>query len=262
MPNIFINPRATIPILISAFNILTYIVFALAIYLKDKKYNKLAVIHTILTFTSLLLYRSALGRSDLTHVETSSSFIFIVLGLNLGLYLTIINTNTKVLRFILLLLIIIDTSFIGKSYISRNPRNIFSFVQNTYQYVHLDNNAFINKDNQDGILRLKEIFKDESCIMNFTSQAVIPYLLDKPSCGRLYISYFASAEPVREEFFSTIREDAPQYILYSSKSWTYNLDNITNYQRFPNIMQYIDNKYEYFELVSDYWVVYKLVRTS
>ena len=66
-----------------------------------------------------------------------------------------------------------------------------------------------------------------------------------------------NTKELREKFIKDLAEINPEYIIYSSKSWTQNLDNITNEQRMPEVLDYVNEKYAYYETVSDYWEIYK-----
>ncbi len=256
-PNLLTNLRPTLPLVITAINVLIFTLVVRVLYLKDDKLKALAIIHSTLLVTSLVFYRTALGRSDLLHIETSSSFIFIVLGFSLGLLILSLNELDRFVVPTLALSLLLNFGFVFLTFVKANPANLISFPKRMADFVTTNDLDFVNTERRAGIVRLREIFNDQKCIVNLTSEAAMPYLLSKPSCGRIYISYFASAEPVRNDFLTTIVKTSPKYILYSSKSWTQNLDNITNDQRFPAVIKYVQASYEPFETVSDYWTVYK-----
>jgi hypothetical protein len=261
-PNLFAFPRTTIPVFISAFNTTVFVLLLFVVYLRNNSLRRLALIHATLLLASLILYRTALGRSDLLHIETSSSFVFAVLGLSVGLLIIFTKGTQKLTEPILYSSIFLNVLFMLFVGIKTDPSNMFTFSQRTAQFVKTDDLEFINPERREGIRRLKDTFDQERCVLNLTSEAVMPYLLNRPSCGRIYISYFAAGEPVRSELMSTVKDASPEYILYSSKNWTQNLDNITNLQRFPDIMSYIEGSYVNYETVSDYWVIYRKISSK
>ena len=264
-PNIIKSFRFTLPLLISSFNILIYLIFFAFVYKNGKLKNE-GIIHGIMTASSLLFYRSALGRSDLTHLEYSSSFVFIVLGLNIALIISYIfpvhvlpdKSKEKLQKHAILFPAFLNCFFLLFTFSKNfNPSNIFSFGSRLNEYVHREDYAFYNKNYADGVKRLNQIFADEKCVFSLASDAISPFMLRKPSCNEFYISYFASVDPYREKFIKDLAEINPEYIIYSSKSWTQNLDNITNEQRMPEVLDYVNEKYAHYETVSDYWEIYK-----
>ncbi len=256
-PSLISSFRFTLPMIISGFNILIYIILMYFIYLK-KDLKTEGLVHGLLTVISLLHYRSALGRSDMTHIEYSSSLIIMVFGINIILLIIFFNLLKKKLNYLVVFLVILNCSYIILPAIKTfNPSNIFTFGFRLNVFVHKDDDAFINKDRIGGISRLKQIFGGEECVFSLTSDAFTPYLVKKPSCGPVYITYFASVDPVRSSFLNELKTKNPKYILYSSKLWTQSLDRITNNQRLSELMKYVDSKYSHYEMVADYWDVYK-----
>ncbi len=256
-PNIITSFRFTLPLLISALNLLVYVILFLFLYLKNPEAKNMGIVHTTLTFISLLHYRSALGRVDLTHIEVNSGLIFLLLGFNAALITMLFfphKFGKTVIKVSVMLIVILSV------YMARQipPSNLFTFVSRAKVFLHEDSLSYVNKDRVEGIRELRQIFSKEKCVLSLTSEAAMPYLLNKPSCGPLYISYFASAEPVRSRFLDDIKAYRPKYLLFSTKSWTQDMDGISNEYRFPGVMKYVENNYSFYKLVADYWVVYAL----
>jgi hypothetical protein len=264
-PNIIKSFRFTLPLIVSAFNILIYLILFTFVYKNGKLKNE-GIVHGILTASSLLFYRSVLGRGDLTHLEYSSSFVFIVLGLNISLIIGYIfytdilpdKNKKKLQKYTALIPTLLNCVFLLVTFSKNfNPANIFSFGDRLNDYTHKEDSAFYNENYAKGVKRLKQIFADEKCVFSLSSDAISPFMLRKPSCNEFYISYFASVDPYREKLIKDLEEISPEYIIYSSKSWTQNLDNITNEQRMPEVLNYVNERYTHYETVSDYWDIYK-----
>ena len=256
-PSLITSFRFAFPLMLQSLNFLVYLIFLFFVYLKNDLKTQ-GFVHSILTALSLIHYRSALGRSDLTHIEYSSSLVIMVLGLNLVLLLIFLKPSKKILDIIITSFFVLNCFFlIYPSVKGFNPINIVTFDKRLKDFIQKKDEEFINKDRTSGIVKLKEIFNEERCIYSLTSEALTPYLLKKPSCGPIYISYFASVDPYRESFLRDLMVNNPKYLVYSSKSWTQNLDNIINSQRFPKLMEYVNSNYSHYETVSDYWEVYR-----
>ncbi|MFZ2663850.1 MAG: hypothetical protein WAX66_00595, partial [Patescibacteria group bacterium] len=66
-PSLLKSFRFTLPLILLSLNVLIYAVLFFFVYIKGRYKNE-GVVHGLLTLISLIHYRSALGRSDLTHV--------------------------------------------------------------------------------------------------------------------------------------------------------------------------------------------------
>lgn len=247
------NLRFTIPILISSLNLLFLLFLFLFVY-HEEKFKNIKIFHLMIQLISILIYRSALGRSDLIHIETSSTFIFITLGLNMGILFYLVVFHRIFKKYLSITIFILSLIFLASS-TNLNISNILSFRSRLLEHIYADDIYYVNEVRRDGIYRLRDIFNNESCVYNITSEASLPYLIKKPSCGRYYISYLASADPARLDLSITINSEKPKYIIYSTKGWTQDMDNISNNERFKDLMSNIEENYRLYENVSDYWSV-------
>lgn len=257
IPSLFNSFRYTFPLLIGAFNLIALLIAYLKYYSKGLN-TKIGYVHFILTLMSLLHFRSALGRSDLMHIEYSSSFLFIVLGFNFALIIWYLNLKQKYLKLIFIILASLNiVALLYPAFRNLNLRNLFTVKERVNIFVNKSDYDFYNQDRLEGVKKLEEIFKDERCIFDLSSSALTPYMLKKPSCGYFYISYFASSDSLQKVLINDLRVNSPNYIIYETKMWTQNLDGITNIQRLPKVLQYVNSNYSHYEMVSDYWEVYK-----
>ena len=81
-------------------------------------------------------------------------------------------------------------------------------------------------------------------------------MFKKPSCNEYYISYFSAVDPLRDQFINDLEEIKPNYIIYSTNSWTQNLDNISNNQRIPTVLEYVNQNYQFYKTYGDNWNIY------
>ncbi len=256
-PSLIGSFRYTFPLITGALNLLVLVIAYLKYYSKGFKV-KVGYVHIILTLISMLHFRSALGRSDLMHIEYSSSLIFIVLGFNFAVLICYLNLKQKYLKLIFIILASLNTiALVYPTMGNLNLRNLFTVKERINIYINRPDYDFYNQDRLEGVKRLEEIFKNEECIFDLSSSALTPYMLKKPSCGYFYISYFASSDSLQKVLINDLRVNSPNYIIYETKMWAQNLDGITNIQRLPKVLQYVNSNYSHYEMVSDYWEVYK-----
>jgi len=256
-PSLIHSFRYTIPLIIGAFNLLILLIEYLTKYSKGKEI-KIGYIHFFLTIISLLHFRSALGRSDLMHVEYSSSLLLIVLGFNCVLLIYYLNLKQKYLNFFFILFALLNMfALVYPIKGNLNLKNLLTVKERVDIYVKRPDYDFYNQDRLDGVKRFEEIFHDDKCIFDLSSSALTAYMLKKPSCGQFYISYFASSDTLQDLLIDDLKNNNPNYIIYSTEMWTQNLDGITNNQRLPKVLEYVDSNYSQYEIISEYWNVYK-----
>lgn len=255
------NFRSTFPLILIMLNLKALVFTYKKNYFDNKK--EIFIVHSILTFASIIQYRSGLGRSDLLHIEYSSTFIILLFSFNiciLSSFLKFIqNYFIKITNTLLILLVFL---LIYQLYINFNPNNLLNYHSNLDKFVNLPDKEFTINDKFNALNELEEIFENEKCIFSFGNDAITPFLLRKPSCSEFYLSYFASPQPFQEKLVEMLVKKSPEYIIYSTYSWYQNIDNISNEKRLNKVMRYIDSNYIYYKTVSNNWVIYKKVIRS
>ena len=92
---------------------------------------------------------------------------------------------------------------------------------------------------------INEIFKDENCIQNFSTELLIPYLLKKPSCNKYFAPWLTSGKKLEEDYVKNLKETKPNYIIYKSSQFRVDIDTV---ERLKNINKYIlENYTPYFD---------------
>lgn len=192
------------------------------------------------------------------HVEYSSSLLFINFGFNFAIIISYLNLKQKYFNLFVIFLASLNILLLVYPLKGNiNYRNLFTVRERIYIYVKRPDYDFYNQDRLEGVRRLEEIFRDEKCIFDLSSSALTPYMLKKPSCGIFYISYFASSDTLQNLLINDLKNNNPKYIIHSTSMWTQDLDGITNNQRLPKVLEYVDSKYTQYEVISEYWYVYK-----
>lgn len=210
----------------------------------------------VLGLASMVFYRSALGRCDLPHVAYSAGMVFLAAGYLLSSILWGVMVSRKGSAVLLAVLCAVNVGLLVPQWQRISWSAVLTSSERLKAYAHQPDDVFFPEKERVVLRRLREVFRDEECIFSLTSEAAWPYLLRKPPCGRFPIAWFASARPVREEFFRDLVQDRPERILFSSPTWPNAINGIPNSVRFPDILSYVEDHYAPEEDVMG-WIVYR-----
>jgi hypothetical protein len=258
----YIYPRPgfnkhTAPMVMIGIQIYGFLVYFLKKYRFGYSNRHICYIHLSFVVLSVFYFRSSLGRSDLSHVYYGSSFAFLGVGLLIWLIIKMIK-NKYIFLIVIIALFSLNAFIIYKRLLPEvNFDKISSFKVRVANFMQLDDSEFLNPNERSAILRMEEIFKEEKCFFSFTSEAAMPYLLKKTSCGKNFIVWFCSPRPKRDEIMSDLIRCSPKYILFKSKHWTNAIDRIDNAKRFDDVYNFIISRYAPFETINNDWEVYR-----
>lgn len=231
------------------------------IYNNSKKENQNIKFFLIyLIFASILFFKSGLMRSDTPHIKYSSGsymmllFFFIIYHvlnyINKKKYnqVKIIFHKNKFITFSFVF-IFLSAFFFQKNLF--NLVNIFNFEKNFYNLTNIEDERFLSKDYRNFINKYKKLTENEYCVQQFTDDNAIPYLVNKPTCTKYYVSAHILTNWTENNFIDELKDKEPLYIVYSSNiNWFKYRNNALNADN------YILKNYFLFEDLSP-WIIYK-----
>ncbi len=91
--------------------------------------------------------------------------------------------------------------------------------------------------------KLRRAFDQEPCVFALPSEPGWYLYLGKLPCTRFYITWFAAPTRFQREVIRDLREKEPRTILYSSPNWTNAIDGIPAQRRYPELVDFIKNRY-------------------
>ena len=274
-----------------ALKILILIIVNIIICIKiclEKKFNlstqkKLTFIFLIIS--SIIIFKSALIRSDTYHLKYTSGFIillfltqiyFLIFYYLKKLFPSFENLifNKKKLNgiiFILILFLVLtkDINFIKiKNNFEKGIKEVFlkednyflNFKPGMYNYGRRYNNNDYLED-RNFIDYYKKLTINDSCIQNFTEYLALAYFLNKPTCTKYYNAQFIQHGITDYLFLDEFEKNLPNYILYASP--IFHIDKQGNIQQnelingIPKVDTFIKKKYEFFENYLNKWVIFK-----
>ena len=235
---------------------------------------------------SLIIFKSALIRSDAYHLKYTLGYILLCFFIQVY-YLLLVETNkfsifTKKINlgkkiYINTILIIISVLFIFSKNIStykiynnvnenirvvltKNDNYFLNFKPKMYNYGRVYNEKNIN-DDREFILYYKKLISGDNCIQNFTEYLALGYFIKKPTCTSFYNPQFIQHNNTDKKFLNEFKKNLPNYILF--KSPVIFLDK-SGYQQqkslldgIPNVERFIEKKYSFHEYYLNNWVIYK-----
>jgi len=232
---------------------------------------KTKVFINLLFISGVLIFKSALTRSDSYHLKYSSGIYTLVFALVLLLFLfqrlevnkklnhLLSSTKKKIKsRFIFTFFITLSFLFFSGIFDKKNNtttikkiQNILNLKINMTYLLKADDSLFINENAESVLKYYKEISKGDECIQIFSDHALFSYILKKPSCTQFYTSARILNGYTEAKFINQLKLASPNFILYKS---LYNIQ--TNYLNMPNATKYIEKEYSFFKNYND-WIFYK-----
>lgn len=243
-----------IPMIAIAIQLLLFVVYFFLFYLPGKINRTRFYIHLIFTVMSVVYFRSAFGRGDVTHLLYASSFAWF--GLVLIFWNYCIRLNYRSITIILIALLALNLHATQKRYKSYKPSMIKSFASRASIYAAYPDKKFLDPKLYKSIQGLKELFQDQPGIMVYSSDAGLPYLLRKVHYGKNYIVWFSSSAQRRQELKKDFEKYKPELLVVTGFSHCY--DGICNDKRFPKLDKWIHKNYKVYRGYAP-WEVYKRI---
>ena len=215
----------------------------------------------LLFISSIIFFKTALGRSDTPHIKYSSGlYIFIIYFTLIFLSFTFVAKKEffkKIINFIreknyvifISIFILIFISIMTSSH--KSIKNLLNVEKNIKSLVKADNEKFLSAKKIDFINKFRILSKNDTCTQVFTGDISITYLLGKPSCTQFFVPSHIITGWTEARFISQLKDKSPQFIVYSSSNnWLIDRRNMKNADEF------IKKNYFFFKKIYD-WEIYK-----
>ena len=243
-----------VPILLIGVQVLFLAVWFLGRYLSRPGGRVQFYIHVSLTCLAVLHFRTALGRGDIAHLFYSSTFAYI--GVAFLLWTLARRMNRRYIYALMVVLLALNARKMATIYKRIKPAKIAAYVRDVRQYVELDDSLFVQPEARAAVADMKKLFANEPGIFNYSSDAVLPYLLKKPPVGRNFVVWFSSSRARRAELQRDLLRARPRYIVYSGLYTC--VDSFCNERRFPELHPYVLKHYAPFRTFGP-WAVHRRI---
>jgi len=251
-PFISNDARSTKALVLIILTGILLIIFNLSKKTKTKYKNK--VFFSFLYFMNILIFGSAIVRSDSPHIKSSSGlFLFLFAAITLYFIFRIVENFDKknelfkegfvIIKkyFFLIASIIIIINFTLISEYPINLKKLFFSPETIKKLIVRDNKNYLSKDHIEMINYYSDLIKEEKCVQIFTNESAIPYFLNKPTCSKFYSMTMAADIKSQKFFIKELIITKPKIILVDSDESSY---NDTKY-RLPLVLNFIESNYSF-----------------
>ena len=226
--------------------------------------NEYKVLLIFIFIISIITYKTALGRSDGPHIRSVTGLPLLLLCIiTLNLIFDFILKNKKYLKIfqnvanfkntLIFMFILLSIFFLP----NLNFQNIISFKSSVKNYVNLSDEFFLTERQNLLIKRYNNLTIEDKCVLIFTYDAAIPYLLKKPSCNKYYYIWNIGNKKNQNLFIKSIENRKPNFILLGGDYKNPITIGLEPHERLPIIHNFIIKNYLLDENVLD-WRIYKL----
>ena len=231
-----------------------------SINLSVKQDSKFILVILLIFIISIIQFKYGLSRSDGGHIRIATGFIYLSL-FSISFY-KIINAafarknisnylNINKLNFFLLILLLCSI-FINKKFEDKSLANLPYFYSGVKNLINYKNDKFINKDYQSFVSFYKRLTNQDKCLMIFTNEPILYYLLKKPTCSKYYLLYLSTPINIQHKIVKDLSSKKPNFLVYKSE-----VDNYGHVgDRLKVLDSYIRTEYSFFEKFK-HWEIYK-----
>ncbi len=242
----------------------------------SKKLNinaNLKIYLNLIFISGILIFNSALTRSDVYHLKYSSGlyslififviyyFLFLYLKENKTINIYFGKLKNKIKQNIILNISVIFSVLFLSGYlneknqnsIQQNLNNLTNFNANIKNLITANTKDYLQDREIIALQKYKILSSKDSCIQYFADDNFFPFFLKKPTCTKFYLSNQILREFSEEKFISEFQKSMPNIILYESPTkLMFNNDNL------QNAMKFVRDNYEFYENFNGY-IFYKKI---
>ena len=221
--------------------------FVLHNILFSKNMNE-KIFFIFLFFLSFIMYKNALGRSDSYHIRMSNDLPILIVSYFSLKQLLAINYFKKV--NVKLISIFIACFFLTLNYKNINFYNIINVKKNYNYFIKKEDSTFLKSEVTNFVKYYKNLIKNEKCIVNFTDDLILPYLLKKPTCSKFVLTWLGSPTNNQKKYIQDLQEEKPKFIIYDSPE--FKVDGISSADRLKQVNTFILKNYKFYEEFEGY----------
>ncbi len=217
------------------------------------------IILLLIFISSIIFFKSALGRTDTPHIKYSSGLYLFLIYFSISFFLInfFIKKEYQYLKFLFekkylinlsIFLVIIFSIILNDQ---REIKNLLNIHKNITKLTLARDNEYLSNKQIDFINDFKTLSIKDNCVQVFTGDISISYLLNKPSCTQFYLPSHIISGWTEERFIIQLKKSNPQFIVYNSgNNWLIDRRNMKLADEF------IKQKYFFFKTMGD-WEIYK-----
>jgi len=238
------SARATKNLLAIIFSL----IISLSLFFKnDEKYSyKLKIILFSVSIFCFLSYIYALGRSDGPHIKQAFAFplVFFVLYFLFNFIYFISKSKVIFFKNSNIVFTILPILFVFFYLMNIDFKKINNFKTRFNNYISLEDSNFLSEEDSLFVNTVSKIVEKEKCILLFTNDAALLYLLKKPSCTKFYFVYSIGSVKNQEKMIDEMKNTNLIILNGKTDNWATPLEI-----KYPLIYNYINRNYSDFKNV-------------
>ena len=228
--------------------------------------NESKILLIFIFIISVVMYKTALSRSDGPHIRSITGLPLLLLCIiTLNLIFDFILKNEKYLKIFqnitnfrnAISLMLISFSIFIFFIFNLNFKNIINFESRVQNYVNLSDEFFLSESQNLLIKRYNDLTIKDECVLIFTYEAAIPYLLKKPSCNKYYFVHTIGSKENQNLFIKSVENRKPNFILLGGEYINPIDIGPEPHEMLPIIYNFLLKNYQLNENVL-HWNIYKL----
>jgi hypothetical protein len=247
---------------------------ALTILLVIRRTGPATFFATGLLIFGILLFRSALGRSDIVHYMFVAPPAFILVFIYIDRSITTDgDKNCPLIRVsrwmgsllagVLILLTFTISPFLKIFFegVLNSPRRLEELrhveTSRRERYLLDRSGVLFDKKSLTDFMAIRSFLDGETrpddYVMFFPNEAAYYFLFNRRNPTRYAISYFAASSVQRREMVDDLERNKPEYVIYSLETWR--VDDIPEKVQVPELVAYLGGKYEPYRKISNVLVM-------
>lgn len=230
----------------------------------SKKYKidkQLKIFINLIFLSSIILFNSALVRSDSYHLKYTSglytfTFLFLImfyifhyLNEKKNNNINLVEKKKTIITIIFLCgIAIILNGNLNINKISDKYLNFISAKKNISSLLKSKDEEFLKREKKELIQFYKELSEDDNCVQILTDDTALSYFLKKRTCTQFFTTAGISSNLIENKFITQLNKSLPKIILYDNSKYRL----LSNHQNFPKAINFINSKYEFFKKFEEY----------
>ncbi|MFC6477947.1 hypothetical protein ACFQDN_17645 [Pseudomonas asuensis] len=94
------------------------------------------------------------------------------------------------------------------------------------------------------------------CVFDLSNNGIINGVTGLPACTK-YIYPVYATRVYEQDMISDLKKSDPSVVVYSTTFWSFNINDISMHDKFPELKKYLDEKYPYEKCESEYCLRFK-----
>ncbi len=221
--------------------VLLSLVACLSSYRRTRALRPLGEVHLTLTLLALVGFRTALGRSDPSHLAQGFSFVLLATVFCVWLALRLLPTRVRKALIVLAALSLAATLAVQTQHGSVLAAPRISTAIGAY--ASRSDESFLSESQQALREALAPLVAQQDCFFTFPNEPAWYYLLRKPSCSPYFFTAHASGRDQEHDLIESLQREEPHFILYASADPRSVIDGIPNSTRLPVVDAWIRDHY-------------------